>query len=49
MIKFLFKLVWRKWFNKGDNLIKIRGWNKALIDDIWGARRSTTFLLRGME
>lgn len=48
MIKLLFKWLWRKWLNKGDVIVKIIGWNKALISDKWGQKSRTIFLLKGM-
>lgn len=45
----IFAWKWRKWLTPGDKIIKITGWNKAVIDDRYGQRRRTTFLYRGAK
>lgn len=44
-IKKIFCFIWRKRFDNEDTLIKITGWNKAIIENRWGQRKRVAFLL----
>lgn len=41
-MKFLFALVYRKWLDKGDKVIRVKGWRTALIETRGGNRKTMT-------
>jgi len=40
MPKWLFRLVWFRWLEEGDKIIRVKGWKTALIESRSGVRKT---------
>ena len=46
LVIWLWSKVWRRWIDDGETVVKVLGWNEALIDSRGGQRRHCWCLLR---
>jgi hypothetical protein len=42
VLSFIFSLVYRKWLEEGDKVLKVRGWRTALVETKYKNRRCMT-------
>ena len=42
LVRFLFKLIWRRWLEEGDIIVGVHGWNKCTYDMKCGTRVRAT-------